>query len=326
MSLQNLEMSRIVRAVALVFGIGIVLYFMVSFATLVFWPSSAFDRVADLWDMTMDPDTEPQALQNEVEDFSADYSSEINAQYVIMWSLTALITFWMARRVARGADSVPQAVGYGVATGVGVAMSYGVLCVICSIAMLGIRLLFLILLVAAGWFGGQLGGQNLSPVPAERPRRSPAAPGQSALRGANPDVYYNMGVAAALGGRREEARQHFTRVLQMQPRNLNAWLQLANLSDTPEQAWNYVQQARAINAADPAVLEAVNVIWPQVAANAQKLPQAQPPYREAVPNDTAIPRITPPDVSESPADPGLPPPESPADSGDLPADENTPPV
>jgi hypothetical protein len=105
---------------------------------------------------------------------------------------------------------------------------------------------------------------------------------------------YNLGVAAAMGGRREEAREHFTRVLQDQPRNVAAWLQLANLADTPEQAWNYIQQARAINANDPAVQEAVNIIWPQVQANLQRKPPAtnQPPYLGGAQDDTEIPRST----------------------------------
>jgi hypothetical protein len=101
-----------------------------------------------------------------------------------------------------------------------------------------------------------------------------------------------MGVQAAMGGRREEARQHFTRVLQMQPRNIAAWLQMANLADTPDQAWNYVQQARSINPADPAVMDAVNVIWPQVAASGaqRNLPRSQPAYPGGQQDDTEIPR------------------------------------
>jgi hypothetical protein len=133
------------------------------------------------------------------------------------------------------------------------------------------------------------------------------------VTGGNPDTFYNMGVIAALGGRRDEARQHFTRVLQMQPRHLQAWLQLANLSDTPEQAWNYIQQARAINASDPAVKQAVDVIWPQVAAHAagQGAPHARAPYTgpAAVPqttlppeDDLAVPpppTLTPPPGTDS---------------------------
>jgi hypothetical protein len=115
---------------------------------------------------------------------------------------------------------------------------------------------------------------------------------------------------AALGGRREEARQHFTRVLQMQPRHVAAWLQLANLADTPEQAWNYIQQARSISPTDPAVIQAVEVIWPQVAANAEQQgpSRLQPPYQGATPDDASIPSSTLPDVA---APDELKPPEAP---------------
>ncbi len=90
-------------------------------------------------------------------------------------------------------------------------------------------------------------------------------------------------------------------------RSTAAWLQLANLADTPEQAWNYVQQARSINAADPAVMQAVDVIWPKVAASAQQSspPRVQPPYTGGAQDDSEIPRTTLPKApdAETPSPP-----------------------
>jgi hypothetical protein len=77
-------------------------------------------------------------------------------------------------------------------------------------------------------------------------------------------VAYNMGVAAVLGERREEARYYFVQVTQADARNIGAWLYLANLATTPLEAWSYIQQARAIDPGNPAVQEAVALIWPQV--------------------------------------------------------------
>jgi hypothetical protein len=77
-------------------------------------------------------------------------------------------------------------------------------------------------------------------------------------------VAYNMGVAAILGERREEARYYFVQVTQADARNIGAWLYLANLATTPLEAWSYIQQARAIDPGNPAVQEAVALIWPQV--------------------------------------------------------------
>ncbi len=77
-------------------------------------------------------------------------------------------------------------------------------------------------------------------------------------------VAYNLGVAAVLGGRREEARYYFVQVTQTDPTHISAWLYLANMATTPLEAWSYLQQARAIEPGNPAVQEAVTVVWPQV--------------------------------------------------------------
>jgi hypothetical protein len=77
-------------------------------------------------------------------------------------------------------------------------------------------------------------------------------------------VAYNMGVAAVLGARREEARYYFVQVTQADPIHVDAWLYLANLATTPLEAWSYIQQARTINPQHPGVVEAVTIVWPQV--------------------------------------------------------------
>ncbi len=77
-------------------------------------------------------------------------------------------------------------------------------------------------------------------------------------------VAYNMGIAAVLGGRKEEARYYFVQVTQADPQHIGAWLYLANLATTPLEAWSYLQQARNIDPGNPAVHEAVALVWPQV--------------------------------------------------------------
>ncbi|MBN1678981.1 MAG: tetratricopeptide repeat protein [Anaerolineae bacterium] len=292
------------------------------------------DRLTNTLSDFGDADTTNTEIQDRLTGITEDYGRELNTQYAVQWLLTTFITAYVAQWTARRfAVSPAQAVGYGTAIGIGVSLSYGLLCVMCSIAMLLLRLLFLGALIGAGWLGGRMASQNLDPnrpLPEPSPGRrrggQPARPDQSGFMpgAAGPDVFYNMGVSAALGGRREEARQHFTHVLQMQPRNVAAWLQLANLADTPEQAWNYVQQARAISPNDPAVQDAADVIWPKVAASANlvanvppetpapppptaqnrlsaAIPRAQPPYKGGAVDDTAIPRITLPHPPEDAA-------------------------
>lgn len=84
------------------------------------------------------------------------------------------------------------------------------------------------------------------------------------MGGFNIAVAYNMGVAAVMGGRREEARFYFTQVSQADPQNVTAWLYLANLATSPLEAWTFVQQARLADPSSPLVQEAVAVVWPQV--------------------------------------------------------------
>jgi hypothetical protein len=77
-------------------------------------------------------------------------------------------------------------------------------------------------------------------------------------------VAYQLGVAAALGERKEEARYYFTQVTQADPANVNAWLYLVNLATTPLEAWSYLQEAQRLDPQNPAVVNAVNVVYPQV--------------------------------------------------------------
>jgi hypothetical protein len=77
-------------------------------------------------------------------------------------------------------------------------------------------------------------------------------------------VAYNLGVASALGGRREEARYYFVQVTQADDRNIGAWLYLANLATTPLESWSFLQEAQLIAPDHPAVQQAVQIVWPQV--------------------------------------------------------------
>jgi hypothetical protein len=45
---------------------------------------------------------------------------------------------------------------------------------------------------------------------------------------------------------------------------VRAWLYLAHLATSPLEAWGYVEQARAIDPSNPQVVDAVEVVWPQV--------------------------------------------------------------
>ena len=92
------------------------------------------------------------------------------------------------------------------------------------------------------------------------------------------------------------------RTLQIDPRHLLAWLELANLADTPEEAWGYIQQARALEPNHPRVVEAVNIIWPQIQHKAAggDVPLAQPPFPGAGPDDPGVIRSQLPE----PAPPG----------------------
>jgi len=290
MSLENVRYGRVFQAVILVFVVSMGLWFVFSCGLALFMPQEMATRFSDFFKLAFNPDTPPEQANDELQALFRDYGTTINLMYAAQWTFVTVITFAMSRRTARRADSPEQAVGYGILVGLGVVFSYGLVCVLMlSMSSLLLQVTFFILFFAAGYFGGRSGSRSLIPAGTPLiPRFGRPAPGPmpgvgsygGTVTGGNPDTFYNMGVMAALGGRRDEARQHFTRVLQMQPRHLQAWLQLANLSDTPEQAWNYIQQARAINANDPAVKQAVDVIWPQVAAHAagQGAPHARAPY------------------------------------------------
>jgi hypothetical protein len=328
MSFENLSFGRIIQTVVLIWIVSLILSLVGSCLLLTTMPQDMIKRFSNLLDMVGNQNTTPEQLNAEVTSITHDYGPELNLQYGVQWGITTLVTLWFARRAARRAATPAQAAGTGLVIGLGVAFTYGVACVMLSLAVIIMRLLFFGLFIAAGAVGGRLAGSDLEPD--VKPKHEPLAPfaptpgfGGAPTPGARPETYFNMGVQAALGGRREEARQHFTRVLQMQPRSTAAWLQLANLADTPEQAWNYVQQARSINPTDPDVMHAVDVIWPKVAASAQQSapPRVQPPYTGGAQDDPDIPRTTLPkgddsDTSTPPQPPDISPPSDSDNAGD----------
>jgi hypothetical protein len=117
---------------------------------------------------------------------------------------------------------------------------------------------------ASGFFAGVVTGAVgnlllLLPLWILLPRRRVVSPFDF-----NIGVAFQMGVAAAAGGRNEEARYYFTQVTRADPRQVRAWLYLAHLATSPLEAWGYVEQARAIDPSNPQVVDAVEVVWPQV--------------------------------------------------------------
>jgi len=242
-------------------------------------------------------------------DITSEFHSEYTAMLLVQWTLSLLGPLWLGRWAAKQATSPQQAVGYGTVVGLSVLFTYGLMWIALSPVNGLLRLGFLLLVPLAGALGGRWAGANLAkfsrsvppaiqPQAYELPPQTPWGP----AAGSGPDVYYQMGITAAMGARREEARGHFNRVLQMNPYYLPAWLQLANLADTPEQAWNYIQQARAVNPNDPAVVQAVNLIWPQVAANAARS-QSRKAEGQEVATEVEFPAIQPPPVIAPPDSP-----------------------
>ena len=339
MTFQNLNIGRVARSVSIILAISIGLSFLTSCLMLPLLSSDLVDRFSTLVDTFGKSGTTSDELNTELTSITKDFGPELTAQYAVQWALALLVTFTIARRTARLAESPEQAMGYGLAIGLGTLFTYGLFCVMCSVAFFTVRLLFFALIVGAGALAGRSAGRNLTPASAGTAGFGPdlgsgfgpaGRSGPAALPGAgrsapsaNPDVFYNMGVQAALGGRREEAREHFKRVLQLSPRHVPAWLQLANLADTPEDAWNYILQARLISPNDRAVQQAAELIWPKVSANAQRQnpPHNQPPYPGGAEDDPAIPRTRLPG-SETSAPDDFPLPDSPAETSDSAGDSD----
>ena len=313
MTFKEINFGRVVQAVMFIFGVSIGLYFLTSCAAVLFVSEDMVDRLTqvstDYNDYFSNPEgnnARQQELETELRDIFTDYQGQLLGLIVLFCgqSLVILgITFWFARRAAKEATSRAQANGYGVMVGLGVAVILAAVCALINPLTLFAGFIFLAFIVVAALLGGWQAGQRLdrtaSPLaPSGSPDQMP--PGMLyGAPGGDADVYYNMGVTAAMGGRREEARQHFSRVLQHQPRNIAAWLQLANLSDTPVDAWEFIQQARAINPNDPAVVQAANLIWPQVKAQMPTTaPRNQAPYQGGAMDDSAIPRTTLPTPDE----------------------------
>jgi hypothetical protein len=299
MTFQGVRFGRVVQAVFTVLMVSLALSLLTSCLLVPFVSADMVDRFSDLWAAFTargGDQRQVEQFQEDVNAFAHDFEGELTVYYAVQWTLVTAVTYLVAGRMARRAATPEQAAGYGLLIGVGVLASYGAFCVVMTIAPGGIKLLYLTLLVMAGYFGGRgaagrlIPGESIADQPKpKRPFFTSSQPGT-----VRPEIFYNMGVQAALGGRRDEARQHFTRAVQGDPRYVEAWLQLANLADTPEQAWNYIQQARAISPHDPAVRQAVDVIWLQVAASAEAISpsRGQPPYPGAAQDDAAIPRST----------------------------------
>lgn len=304
MRFNELDTGRIIRAITIIFFISLIMSLMAScflMFVLIGGDSEFATRFAEFQQLIEEnPDAPAEVVQDHINRLQealvntlSNPNAEVNVHYIVQWALSALITFYIAQRTARTASTPQQAMGYGLAIGIGTALSYGVLCVMCSPTTIVLRMVFFALLLGAGYSAGQVASQNLSPQtgagptmlrPGAPPRRSqdPSLPtgrrstptARPASPPRDPQIDYNMGVQAALDGRKAEARDHFTRVLQYQPRNVQAWLQLANLADTPDQAWTYVSQARSIAPDDPQVRDAVAIIWPQVEAQGKHQPPA----------------------------------------------------
>ncbi|GAB4428902.1 MAG: hypothetical protein Kow00106_24090 [Anaerolineae bacterium] len=317
MTLQRIRLGLVIQAVFGIFIVSLGLSLLTSCLMLPFMSQEMLDRFSDLLQTFSDTDPGQQnqvrRLQEELSAFTKDYQDDLTVQYAAQWTMVAIATYVVTTRVARKAESASQAVGYGVLIGTGVLFTYGAFCVAMTMAFGVIKLIYLALFVSAGYLGGRSAGGHLRPQEIDQGvapvgiEPQPSAPPKGSVR---PEIYYNMGVQAALGGRREEARQHFTRALQANPRYLAAWLQLANLADTPADAWQYIQQARAINPNDPAVQQAVEIVWPQIAGSAGALepPRNQPPYAGGEQDDVTVPRSTlPPGIYGASATPNEPP-------------------
>lgn len=311
MTFQRIRLGLVIQAVVGIFVVSLGLSVLTSCLMVPFMSSEMVDRFSNLLQVFSKTDLSQQQqveqMQEELSAFTADFQDELSIQYAVQWTLVAAATYLVTARLARRADSPTQAIGYGVLIGVGVLFTYGAFCVALTMAYGVIKLIYLALFVSAGYLGGRTAGGHLQPqqagVPADQPT---AVPLSSDRGGVRPEIYYNMGVQAALGGRRDEARQHFTRAVQANPRYVAAWLRLANLADSPLDAWQYVQQARAISPNDPAVQQAVAIIWPQIAgtAQAQEPARLQPPYPGGQQDDVTVPRSTlPSSGDEAPSTP-----------------------
>ncbi|MBN1565768.1 MAG: hypothetical protein JXA10_18135 [Anaerolineae bacterium] len=315
MTFQGINYGRVFQAIMFIVGTTLALYLLLALLAMFFVSEDMIQRLQDVsteyTDYISSSETD-SARQAEIEDdlraVVEDYQGEISGLFALLCggALVLLgIVFWFSRRAAREATSRAQANGYGLIIGVGVSVVLATICGLINPASLFASIFFFVFVVLAALIGGWQGGQRLKSAAVYGgmpggPAISSMPPGMiSAPPGGDATLYYNMGVTAAMGGRREEARQHFGRVLQYEPRNVAAWLQLANLADTPVHAWEYIEQARAINPSDPSVVQAVNMIWPQVKDQVAARPiQSQPPYRGGTMDDTDIPRTRLPDLNE----------------------------
>lgn len=330
MTFRNINSGRVFRAVIIITAIASFLSFGGCYCFLVTDVMNDIDANADM-------QSQQDVIQERVTDtveaiyYEGKIPSGLNTIFIVLFALIVALAFWQTFWAAAVAETPEQAMGYAVAVLSGVLLTFGGLLLIFGPVSIVLKGIFYMALVAASLLAGRMAGTRIDPnaprpapqaggglfesffggprTPRTPPPTAPAQPRPGmAPGGPSAEVYYNMGVSAALGGRREEARQHFTRVIEQAPRHVPAWLQLANLADTPEQAWAYIQQARSINPNDPAVVHAVDVIWPQVAAKRGSGTPGTPP---APAPDVMTPGAT--DAQPAPDDDQPAPPTGPGD-------------
>jgi hypothetical protein len=273
MNVQKLPTQRIVTTVTAATIILMGLTLMIQFGYMLVRAVSDLPQNASPAEQQARFDAEISQMNREISQGAQNFT----IVYMIAWGLAVPITFAASYWAARGAENPRMASMTGGAVAVGIVSTYGVACVLCSSGtnsgLFMVALGFDGLLFASGVLGGRLAARGLN-KPRRRPQSAPAPTWTPPAMPNGTEIYFNMGVVAAVGGRRDEARKHFGTVIQMAPYHIGAWLQLANLADTPEEAWDYVQQARAVNPNDPAVIEAVNVIWPRI--KAKQAPESPP--------------------------------------------------
>jgi len=208
MTFQGVQVGRVVQAVFMVFLVSLGLSLLTSCLLVPFVSADMMERLSDLFATlnTSGPNQEQQIeqFQNDVDAFAQDYEGELTIYYAVQWTLVAAVTYIVAGRMARRAAAPAQAAGYGLLIGVGVLVSYGAFCVAMTIAPGGIKLLYLMLLVMAGYFGGRSAGGRLLPADVAapqqlRPPRPYFGPSQPGVR---PEIFYNMGVQGAAATKR----------------------------------------------------------------------------------------------------------------------------
>ena len=166
MSFQNLSFGRIIQTVVLIWVVSLLLGLM---GSCLREHAGGYDQtVLDAAGYGGQSRYYPDELNAEVKSIRT-VSLELNLQYGVQWGIAVLTTLWFARRAARRAATPAQAAGTGLVVGLGVAFTYGVVCVIFSLAMIVMRLVFFVLLLAAGVLGGMAGPGPICNLPRRQP-------------------------------------------------------------------------------------------------------------------------------------------------------------